>query len=152
VPTVSAPAPVLAGRPEPVGGPWVTCYGPFRPTSTAERDVTRLGLLCGPPNGMKLHEPTLRGHAVAEAVAEHPFAATAGDCYRIFAVAEGPVTDLSVEVLGPGRQRVAADANNDRWPVLDPEGPFCVTESGSHTVRVQARTGHGPFALQIWKL
>src|SRR5262245_45676390 len=74
-------------RPDPVGGSWVTCYGNYRPTSTPERDVTRLGLLCGPANGMMLVGSTLIGEATENGT-QHPFDVRAGECFRIFAVAE----------------------------------------------------------------
>src|SRR6266516_1256834 len=63
--------PALRHRPDPVGGSWVTCYGNYRPSSTPERDVTRLGLLCGPANGMMLVGSTVTGEAT-ENGAQHP--------------------------------------------------------------------------------
>ena len=129
----------------------MTCYGNYRPTSTPERDVTRLGLLCGPQNGMKLVGSTLSSEATENAV-EHPFEARAGECFRIFAVAEASAADLAVEVRDPKGLPVASDHNNDRWPIVNPDGPFCLLDAGKYVVRVHARQGKGKFALQIWKL
>jgi len=137
--------------PEPVGGSWVTCYGNFRPTSTPERDVTRLGLLCGPANGMKQIGSTVVGEA-GDVPAEHALEARAGDCFRILAVAEPAVTDLAVEVRSPKGIPLASDHNNDRWPIVNPDGPFCLLDAGRHVVRVHARQGRGHYALQIWRL
>jgi hypothetical protein len=137
--------------PEPVGGPWVTCYGNYRPTSTPERDVIRLGLLCGPANGMRLEGATITGEAT-DAVTEHAFDVRAGDCFRVLAVAGSSVPDLAVEVRNPKGVPVASDHNNDRWPILNPDGPFCLLDAGKHTVRVHARQGRGRYALQIWRL
>ena len=39
--------------PSPVGGLWVSCYGGFQPSAEPHKDVARLGLLCGPSNGMR---------------------------------------------------------------------------------------------------
>jgi hypothetical protein len=139
------------GKAEPVGGPWVTCYAHFRPTSTPERDVTRLALLCGPENGMKIVGSTITADA-SDTPIEHPLEAKAGDCFRLFAVAAPQVTDLAIEVRDPKGVPVASDHNNDRWPILNPDGPFCLLDGGKHTVRVHARQGKGPFALQIWRL
>jgi hypothetical protein len=136
---------------EPIGGPWVSCYGNYRPTSTPERDVTRLGLMCGPENGMTLLHSTITG-AAGSAVEQHVIEAEQGECLRIFAVAEVPVTDLAVEVSGPHGARVASDHNGDRWPILNPDGPFCLLDGGRHTIRVRARQGRGSYALQIWRL
>ncbi len=138
-------------EPEPIGGPWVTCYGRFRPTSTARRDVLRLGLLCGPPNGMRKLGDTVEGTASPEPF-EHAFDAKAGQCFRVFAIAEGSETDLDVELRSPTGNVLAADHGDDRWPVLAPEGPVCVREDGRHTVRLRAHAGGGPFALEVWKL
>lgn len=140
-----------AGKPEPVGGPWVTCYAHFRPTSTPERDVTRLALLCGPENGMKIVGSTITADA-SDIPIEHPLEAKPGECFRVFAVAAPQVTDLAIEVRDPKGVPVASDHNNDRWPILNPDGPFCLLDGGKHTVRVHARQGRGSYALQIWRL
>src|SRR5262249_3237467 len=133
------------------GGGWVTCYGRFRPTSTPLRDVLRLGLLCGPINGMKLAAPTIEGNA-GDAWTEQPLAAAAGDCLRIFAIAEASISDLAVAVRDPEGAVVSGDHNDDRWPILNPDGPFCVTTTGRFTIRIRARAGEGRYAMQIWRL
>jgi len=137
--------------PDPVGGSWVTCYGNYRPTSTPERDVTRLGILCGPANGMKPAAPMVTGQ-VTDIAIEHPLEVRQGDCFRIFAVAEAPVSDLAVVVRDPKGGPVASDHNNDRWPILNPDGPFCLVDTGKYSVEVRARQGRGKYALQIWQL
>jgi hypothetical protein len=129
----------------------VTCYGNYRPTSTPERDVTRLGLLCGPANGMKPLGAMLTGEATDNAV-EHPLEVRQGDCFRIFAVADSTVSDLAVVVRDPKGGPVASDHNNDRWPILNPDGPFCLVDAGKYAVEVRARQGRGRYALQIWRL
>jgi hypothetical protein len=146
----SSPADTARG-PEPVGGSWVTCYGNYRPTSTPERDVTRLGLLCGPANGMKLVGSMITGEATENGV-EHPLDVRPGDCFRIFAVAEPSAPDLGIELRDPKGSPVASDHNNDRWPILNPDGPLCLVEAGKYAVRVHARQGRGKYALQIWRL
>jgi hypothetical protein len=138
-------------KPDPVGGSWVTCYGNYRPTSTPEQDVTRLGILCGPANGMRLVGNTLKGEA-SEAMSEHPFDARSGECFRIFAVAETSAPDIAVVVRDPKGSPIASDHNNDRWPIVNPDGPFCVLETGKYALQVHARQGKGKFALQIWRL
>jgi hypothetical protein len=137
--------------PDPVGGSWVTCYGNYRPTSTPERDVTRLGILCGPSNGMKPVGTMAQGDATENAV-EIPLEVRQGDCFRIFAVAEGTISDLAVVVRDPKGGPVASDHNNDRWPILNPDGPFCLVDAGKYSVEVRARQGKGRYALQIWRL
>ena len=141
----------VAAGPEPVGGTWVSCYGRYRPTSTPRRDVLRLGLLCGPVNGMRLVGWTIEGEAT-DAATEHGLDLDAGDCLRVFAVSEQSVLDFSVEVRDPKGGLVAADRSGDRWPILNPDGPFCVMQAGRYALRVRTRQGGGRYAMQVWKL
>jgi hypothetical protein len=129
----------------------VTCYGNYRPTSTPERDVTRLGILCGPANGMKPVGAMAQGDVTDNAI-ELPLEVRQGDCFRIFAVAESTVSDLAVVVRDPKGGPIASDHNNDRWPILNPDGPFCLVDAGKYSVEVRARQGKGKYALQIWRL
>lgn len=140
-----------ANTSEPVGGRWVSCYANFRATSTPERDVERLAALCGPPNGMVPVAPIAAGDAL-EASVDHRLEARAGDCFRIFAVADVFVGDLGVEVINPRGNAITWDRNGDRWPILNPDGPFCLFDSGTYTVRVRALQGRGHYAMQTWRL
>ena len=160
-PSTSAPEPVAPafdagapdGRAAPVGGNWLRCYASFAPRTDPELDVMRLGLLCGPSNGMRkltdARESKLRDGGAAR---EHRFAAQAGDCYRIFAVGEPSVEDLDVEVFNPKGARIAWDTSDDRWPVVAPDGPFCVFSEGEHRAVVRAQRGAGRYAVEIWRL
>jgi hypothetical protein len=142
----------LGMRPsEPVGGRWVSCYANYRATSTPERDVTRLAARCGPENGMVPVGAIVVGDAV-DAPEEHRLEAKAGDCFRIFAVADAFVTDLGLEVMNPRGKAMTSDRNGDRWPIVNPDGPLCVFEAGSYTVRVRALSGRGRYAMQAWRL
>jgi hypothetical protein len=95
--------------------------------------------------------PAVSGDAV-DSSEDHRFEAGAGDCFRIFAVADAFVSDLGVEVISPHGRAVTWDRNGDRWPVLNPDGPFCLFDAGTYTVRVRALQGKGRYALQIWRL
>lgn len=139
------------GSSEPVGGRWVSCYANYRPTNTPERDVERLGAACGPPNGMVAVGPAVAGDAV-DGAEDHRLDARAGDCFRIFAVADAFVGDLGIEVINSRGKAVTYDRNGDRWPILNPDGPFCLFETGTYTVRVRALQGKGRYAIQIWRL
>jgi hypothetical protein len=136
---------------EPIGGRWVSCYANYRATSAPERDVARLAGMCGPANGMTPVGPIVGGEAV-DAAENHHLEARAGDCFRIFAVADAFVADLGVEVINPRGNAVTYDRNGDRWPVLNPDGPFCLFETGTYTVRVRALQGRGRYAMQVWRL
>jgi hypothetical protein len=145
--------PAAAGsRPsEPVGGRWVSCYANYRATSTPERDVARLTALCGPDNGMTPVGSIVVGEAL-DTAEDHRFEARAGDCFRIFAVSDAFVTDLGVEVINARGNAITWDRNGDRWPILNPDGPFCLFDAGTYTIRVRALSGKGRYAMQVWRL
>lgn len=149
--------PELDGPPETpvrVGGPWVRCYGNFRPSGEPLKDVTRLSLLCGPQNGMRRMSPKTLEGSVSEggAPASSTFAAKRGECYRIFAVAEPGVADLDVAVESSRGSAIAADHGEDSWPIVQPDRPFCPLEDDTLTVRISARRGAGRFAAEVWQL
>jgi hypothetical protein len=139
------------GTPSRVGGLWVSCYGSFAPSGQPKKDVTRLGMMCGPANGMRQLGATLEGDVTAAAPARHTFPVRAGDCYRLFAVARD-VTNLDVTVTSGQGSRVAADLSEDAWPIVDPDRPICTFGDDTFGVEVASRDGAGPYALQIWQL
>ena len=141
------------GQPAPVGGRWLSCYGSFAPRGDPELDVERLAQACGPPNGM-VKVASFTGELAADAglPREHRHPAREGECFRVFAVAGSQLDDLDVEILDSSRKRIAFDEGDDRWPVVKPDGPFCVFEGGDHSIRVSAPHGGGRYAVQLWKL
>lgn len=147
-------APPAPTPPVRVGGPWVRCYGNFRPSGEPVKDVTRLSLLCGPENGMRrLSRQPLEG-SVAEgspAVTE-PLEARRGECYRIFAVAEPTVIDLDITVESSRGAGIAADHSEDSWPIVQPDRPFCPLADDRVTLSITARRGRGRFAAEVWVL
>jgi hypothetical protein len=145
-----------AGPPPPpvrVGGPWVRCYGNFRPGDEPLRDVTRLGVLCGPANGMsRVEGPAMQG-TVAEGnpTAAGTLRASRGECLRVFAVADPGVTDLDVVVRSSRGAAVGADHSEDRFPIVQPDRPLCFLDDDELTIEVSAR-GRGRFAAEAWRL
>lgn len=145
-----------AGPPPPpvrVGGPWVRCYGNFRPGDDPVRDVTRLGILCGPQNGMtRVDGPALEGLAVeGSPVAAGTVQAARGECLRVFAVADARVTDLDVVVRSSRGVVVGADHSEDRFPIVQPDRPLCFLDDDEVTIEVSSR-GQGRFAAEVWRL
>ncbi len=117
-------------------------------------DLTRLAMLCGPANGMK----RLSKKAVEGDVAEGgpaltaPLDAKKGFCYRVFAVAEPSVTDLDVIVRSSRGTSIARDHGEDRWPIVQPDRPFCPLANDAMTVEITARHGTGRAAAEVWML
>ncbi len=136
----------------PVGGNWLKCYAEFQPRTRPELDVMRLGLMCGPSNGMKKLTAAPEADIREGDKREHRWRASVGDCYRIFAVASPDVKDLDVEVLDPKGKRIAFDTSDDRWPVVNADGAFCAFEDGDYRALVKAQRGSGRYAMEIWRL
>lgn len=134
-----------------VGGLFAACHEGFTSTNGPERDVTRLGLICGPPNGMKQLGDTVKGAVTAEEAATHEIEAIAGGCYRIFAVATG-IADLELVVTTEGGTPVARDTTVAPWVVVDAERPFCTFDAATFQVSVGSRASSGKYALQVWQL
>jgi len=149
---IAAEPDVRSVRPEPVGGKWLSCYAHFQPRTQPELDARRLGQLCGPPNGMR--RVAAAGSDVEEGSRgrEHRWKVRSGECFRVFAVAEPAVADLDVEVFGPLGKRFAFDTTDDRWPVVKPDGPFCLVRAGEYRAVVRAQRGSGRYAIEIWRL
>ena len=146
-------APIGVDAVAPVGGNWLRCYSRFLPRTRPEVDVQRLALMCGPSNGMKrLSDVQVSSVADGGQPREHKWSARSGDCFRIFAVGEPSIDDLDIEVLAPSGRRIAFDTTDDRWPIVKPDGPFCVFDDGSYRARVRAQRGSGDYAVQIWRL
>jgi len=155
-PTSSSLEPVASTRADdsaPVGGPWVTCYAHFRPESTVARDTLRLGMLCGPSNGMKALGVVQTGAFDKDNdTHEHDVLLKRGECVRAFAVAERSVAGFQVALIGPTGEVLATEQASDRWPVLQADRPVCVATEGTYKLRVRNGKGTGAYAVQGWRL
>lgn len=169
-----------SGAPEPspesapasrVGGLWAACYRGFTTTNGPARDVTRLGLGCGPVNGMKQLGKTVSGALDPETPVRHLIEAQQGGCYRVFVATAGvdsfavtvstsrgtPVAAAEVptdgdERAGEGGGGVARRRGQGAFAVVDPERPFCTFEPATFVVQLSAPSAGGFYALQVWQL
>jgi hypothetical protein len=133
------------------GGTFESCYQSFHPSGTIDQDLAQMTSLCGPPNAMKPVTAVIRGsQAQHDAIARFTFRGEMGRCYRIFAAAEKSVHDLDLAMLDPDKNVVGHDTNEDAFPMLNPDGPFCLTRPGVYTVLVSVEKGEGRYALQVW--
>lgn len=133
------------------GGTFETCYRTFRPTGNAQHDLAQMTSLCGPPNAMKPVTPVLEGtQSQADPIARYTFQGETGRCYRIFSASDGGVQDLDMAVLDPDQAVIGHDTNADAFPILNPDGPLCLTRPGTYTVLVSVERGSGKYALQVW--
>ncbi len=137
-----------------VGGAWVRCYGNFKLSGDPVKDVTRLGLLCGPVNGMRRHssQPWVGRAAMGEPPVVETFEAKQGECFRIFAAAETQVLDLNIAVKSSRDATIAADHGEDAWPIVQPDRPFCMLFDDTLHAEISASRGQGRFAAEVWVL
>lgn len=136
------------------GGGWVKCHEGLTLSGDPLKDVTRLGLLCGPSNGMRRKTRQAIVGLVGER--EPPVVATIhvarGACYRVFAAADAEVGELDVKVRSSRDVGVAADHGKGRLAIVQPDRPFCTFADEAFTVEVSARRGGGRFAAEVWSL
>ena len=83
-------------------------------------------------------------------IARFTFRGDMGRCYRIFSAADRGVEDMDLAMLDPDKNVVGHDTNQDGFPLLNPDGPFCLTRPGPYTVLVSVEKGAGSYALQVW--
>ena len=135
-------------------GLWTSCYAGFQPSGDPVRDVTRLGLLCGPANGMVAYDDApLTGRLdPTKGPLRYQFDANKGDCFRLFAVSEPTIPDLDVVVRSSRGTNVARDLTASTWPIVGADGPMCAFGRDLFTIEVSARAGSGGFAAQLWVL
>jgi hypothetical protein len=133
------------------GGVFESCYQGFHATGNAEQDLAQMTALCGPPNSMKPVTGVIHGRqAHQEAIARFTFRGEMGRCYRIFSASDRGVQDMDMAMLDPEKNVVGHDTNEDAFPMLNPDGPFCLTRPGQYTVLVSVEKGAGSYALQVW--
>ncbi|MBK8257312.1 MAG: hypothetical protein IPK82_32140 [Polyangiaceae bacterium] len=155
----SAPAP---GTGEPFhpdhpltpGGLWVTCRDAMSLSGDPLKDVTRIGLLCGPITGLRRKT----AQAIVGVIGEKDppvytsFRVQKGACYRVFAVADEGVRELDVAVLSSRQVRVAADHSDGRVAVVQPDRPFCTFGDDVFSLEIGAAKGGGRFAAEVWAI
>lgn len=156
----AGPAATTAGTPADAhgrvtpGGTWVSCHEGLPLSGDPLRDVTRLGLLCGPSNGMR----RASRQAIVGLVGEHEpavtssFEAKRGACYRVFAAADPQVGDIDVTIRSSRDAGVAGDHGNGRLAIVQPDRPFCTFSDETFTVEISARRGNGRFAAEVWAI
>ncbi len=157
----SAPAasvgeePVEPLKPRFEGGLFVRCAEELRATSSDPvRDVTRLALACGPSTGMTRVGDGPHEGAVAEGSAEVrlPMSFAEGRCYRLFAVGDPGIEDLSVEIRSSRGTVIASDHREDRIAIVQPDRAVCPPAADEVIVTVLAKKGRGAFALEVWEV
>lgn len=163
-PPAGDPAPTPQGMPRPVGtaeGPTpapagVThenCFAGIDLTFEPETDLAAITRRCGPPLGLvPVGAPIVDELAAGSPVHEYGVDVEPGGCYRIFAIGGRGVEDLDTGLKDPAGEWVSKDILDDAFPILNPNGPFCVRQGGRHKLLVAVAKGSGKYAVQLWKV
>ncbi len=136
------------------GGGWVLCREGLVLSGDPLKDVTRLGLMCGPSNGMRRKTQ----QALVGVLAENaPPVTTAvrlmrGACYRVFAAADETVGELEVTLHSSRDATIATGKVSERLSIVQPDRPFCCLEEDLATLHVRALRGSGRFAAEVWAI
>lgn len=125
----------------------------FAPTGAPEADTMKIGMACGPVNGLTLARKwTGRVDETASpSRATHHWDADRGDCFRLFAVGEATIDDLEVEVERPNGDGVLLENQSRPWVVVSEDRPFCTERDGEFVARVSTHGGSGVYALSVWR-
>ena len=134
----------------PSGGLWSGCHHGFSTTGGPRRDVTRLGLLCGPVNGMQQLGKTVAGDVGPDNTVTHHIEASGGTCYRLFATVSGP-RRLMLRVTTPDGAAVANVESDAGFAVLEPQRPLCTLDPTRFTIELSTPSP-GRYAQQVWQL
>lgn len=134
------------------GGLWVRCHDGFAPTGEPLRDVTRLGLMCGPSNGLDKLLDAQTGRLTGGTSARHDFSVRRGECFRVFAAGEPSIYDLDVTILSSRHSRLSSDTGDGTWLLLDRDRPFCSFDDDTFSAEVRADGGSGRYAIEVWRL
>lgn len=145
---------IAPGRAITPGGGWVRCYEGLTLSGDPLKDVTRLGLVCGPSNGLrrKTRQAIVGILAVGEPPVAQQLRVARGACYRVLAVADAGIGELDVTVRSSRDVAVAADHASGRVAIAQPDRPFCTFADDLFSVDFAARRGSGRFAAEVWSL
>jgi len=145
-----APFDLADAGPAPSGANWGRCALHFTPRGKPQLDVMRLGLMCGPSNGMhRVPAAELRRDGGAGRI-ELGFRASAGECFRLLVVGGAGIGRVEAALLDAQGKPVAKQTGRRRWTMVGLDGPICVNRSGRYRATVDAK--RGPLAVELWEL
>ncbi len=146
-------APAEAHRITPGGG-WVKCHEGLVLSGDPLKDVTRIGLLCGPSNGLRRKTRQAIVGVIGEGDPPVPaeLRVARGACYRVIGVADEAASELDITVRSSRGVAVAADHSTGRLALAQPDRPFCTFADDIFTIDFSARRGSGRFAAEVWSV
>lgn len=145
-----APFDLADAGPAPSGANWGRCALHFKPQGNPKLDAMRLGLLCGPSNGMHEVPSKLQQRDAGVSRLSIGFRASAGDCLRLLVVGAPGAGRIEASLFDAQGKRLATQSGRRRWTMLGLDGPVCVDRAGKYRATVRAE--HGPLAVELWRL
>ncbi len=128
------------------------CYVGYPLGEQPERDVARLGWLCGPSNGMRRVERANKRAEEGVSMLMLREVTRAGQCWRWFFVAGRGVTGLEFEIEEAGGQQAFFEGGGPRWAVIPATRPYCAASSGLLQLKLRTRQGEGQVAFEAWTM
>lgn len=144
------PTPHLLEDPAPHGGLFVRCLQGLQAERDPVKDLTRIVMSCGPSTGMDpVGQGMIEGALAQGAPVTFDLPMAKDRCYRVFAVADGGIAELDVEVRSSRGTTIASDHMTGRIAVAQPDRPFCTSADDVATISVTSGGGSGAFSLEV---
>lgn len=129
-----------------------SCYRGFRPEGEPDKDVMRLGLMCGPFHGMREIRLAAAGMLEPGASAQYRFHAEDGACFRVTAVCDAAMGVMEAGIRLEGGQDVFRSVPS-RWTWTPARGLWCARQSGEYELVVRSKgSSKGRYSAQLWLL
>ncbi|MCC6646345.1 MAG: hypothetical protein IT374_12335 [Polyangiaceae bacterium] len=133
----------------PPGRSVTACHEGFQPSGDDRADVTRLARACG---AVARLGPTRTVTQTADTpVTRFTFAASGGDCYRVFAVGGDGVVELDAMLRGPDGRPLARDDDSGGVAVAPLAASLCAPRDDTYAVDVAVTRGSGRFSVELWR-
>ena len=127
------------------------CARDYKPSGSAERDMSELQRLCA--QGMAPLSDAATAPVAVDGAAEATFRVTSpGVCLRAGAVA--PSGALSLSLIGPSGEALASASSAEPLSVAPIDGTVCVREPGPYraVIRVLGSPGEvSSVTIQVWQ-
>jgi hypothetical protein len=76
----------------------------------------------------------------------------ASQCARVFVTVGDDVRALRVSVLDSRGGAIGVVESSSSFAVVAEDGAFCVDRTGDYRIRIEAGSGFGPAAAELWTL
>jgi len=127
------------------------CDAHFESKGVMADDLSSLTRMCSTPHRELELSPAREGRqAQSDSVDRYFFTAERGRCFRIYAVGDGDIADLDVQLVAPDGRVLASDQTHRGQAVAPPSAAACVPATGTYTVEVSTARGEGRYLMQVW--